>query len=89
MGVKAKAVPLHATKALGWRGGRVPIHTFSTSALDGGEWSVSRPSHALALGKGPPVIIVQEAGLDTEATGKILSPLPGIETRSHLHPAHS
>jgi hypothetical protein len=37
-------------------------YSFSTSALDGGEWSVSRPGHALAPGKGPPVPIVQEAG---------------------------
>jgi hypothetical protein len=33
-----------------------------TSALDGGEWSVSRPGHALPLGKGPLVPIGQEAG---------------------------
>jgi hypothetical protein len=33
-----------------------------TSALDGGEWSVSHPGHTLALGKGPPVPIGQEAG---------------------------
>jgi hypothetical protein len=29
------------------------------------------------------------AGLNTEATGKILSPLPGIEHRSPGHPARS
>jgi hypothetical protein len=33
----------------------------STSALDGGEWSASRPDRALAPGKGSPVPIVQEA----------------------------
>jgi hypothetical protein len=33
-----------------------------TSALDGGEWSASRPGHALPPEKGPPVPIVQEAG---------------------------
>jgi hypothetical protein len=32
------------------------------SALDGGEWLVSRPGRALAPGKGPPVPIVQETG---------------------------
>jgi hypothetical protein len=32
-----------------------------TSALDGGEWSASRPGCALLPGKGPPVPIVQEA----------------------------
>jgi hypothetical protein len=37
-------------------------YSFSTSALDGGEWSASRPGCALAPGKGPPVPIVQEAG---------------------------
>jgi hypothetical protein len=36
-------------------------HSFSTLALDGGEWSASRPIHALVPGKGPPVPIVQEA----------------------------
>jgi hypothetical protein len=36
--------------------------SLSTSALDGGEWSASRPGPALAPGKGPPVPIVQEAG---------------------------
>jgi hypothetical protein len=33
-----------------------------TSALDGGEWSASRPGRTLPPGKGPPVPIVQEAG---------------------------
>jgi hypothetical protein len=37
-------------------------YSLSTSALDGGEWSVSRLGHALPPGKGPPVPIVQEAG---------------------------
>jgi hypothetical protein len=37
-------------------------YSFSTSALDGGEWSSSRPGRTLAPGKGPPVPIVQEAG---------------------------
>jgi hypothetical protein len=37
-------------------------YSFSTSALDRGEWSASRPGRALAPGKGPPVPIVQEAG---------------------------
>jgi hypothetical protein len=31
----------------------------------------------------------RRADLDTEARGKILSPLPGIEPRSHGRPAHS
>jgi hypothetical protein len=63
------------------------ICIFSTSALDGGEWSASRPGRALDPGRGPPVPIVQEAGwapepVWTQARGKILSPLLGIEPRS-------
>jgi hypothetical protein len=57
---KAKAVLLHATKAIG--GEEYSSYSFSTSALDGGEWSASLPGRALAPGKGPPVPIVQEAG---------------------------
>jgi hypothetical protein len=38
------------------------FYSFATSALDGGEWSASRPGRALAPEKGPPVPIVQEAG---------------------------
>jgi hypothetical protein len=57
----AKAVPLHAMKALGGER-RYSSYSFSTSALDRGEWSASCPGHALAPGKGPPVPIVQEAG---------------------------
>jgi hypothetical protein len=58
---KAKAVPLHATEALGGDR-RYSSYSFSTSALDGGEWSASRPGRDLVPGKGPPVPIVQEAG---------------------------
>jgi hypothetical protein len=52
-----------------------------------GEWSASRPGRALAPGKNPPVPIGQEAGwapkpVWTQAGGKVLSPLPGIEPRS-------
>jgi hypothetical protein len=41
---------------------RYSSYSFLTSALDGGEWSASRPGRALAPGKGPPVPIVQEVG---------------------------
>jgi hypothetical protein len=55
---KARAVPLHAMKALGGRKeGTAPTHS-----LDGGEWSASYPGHNLAPGKGLPVPIVQVAG---------------------------
>jgi hypothetical protein len=69
-------------------------YPFSASALDGGEWSASRPGRALAPGKGPPVPIVQEAGWSpepvwTQTRGKILSPLPRIEPRSSGRPARS
>jgi hypothetical protein len=36
-------------------------YSFSTSALDGGEWSASRPGSRFTPGKGPPVHIVHEA----------------------------
>jgi hypothetical protein len=63
--------------------------SFWTSALDEGEWSASRPGHALDPGKGPPLPIVQEAGWTSESIWtqrlqeKRLSPLPGIERRTH------
>jgi hypothetical protein len=60
LNTKAKAVPLHATKAPG--GEEYTSYSFSTSALNGGECSASRPGRTLAPGKGPPVSILQEAG---------------------------
>jgi hypothetical protein len=71
-----KAIPLHATKALGGER-RYISYSFSTSALDGGEWSASRPGRALAPAKGPPVPRreagwAQEPVLDTEVRGKII-----------------
>jgi hypothetical protein len=67
-------------------------YSFSTLALDGGEWSASRSGRALAPGKGR---IVQEAGWAPEPVWtkrleeKILSSLPGIEPRSPDRPARS
>jgi hypothetical protein len=58
--LKAKAVPLHATKALGGRGSIVPTHSRPRHYM--GEWPASRPGRVLAPGKGPPVPIVQDAG---------------------------
>jgi hypothetical protein len=46
---------------------RYSSYSFTTSALDGGEWSASRPGHALPPGKEPPVLIVQEAGWTPES----------------------
>jgi hypothetical protein len=51
---------LHATEAQGER--KYSSYSFSNSALDGGEWSASRPGRSLPRGKDPPVPIVQEAG---------------------------
>jgi hypothetical protein len=45
---------------------RYSSYSFTTSALDGSEWSASRPGRALSPGKGPPVPIVQEAGWTPE-----------------------
>jgi hypothetical protein len=56
-----KAVPLHAMEAHGGER-RYSSYSYLTSALDGGEWSESRPGRALLPGKGPPVPIVQETG---------------------------
>jgi hypothetical protein len=70
-------------------------YSFLSSALDGGEWSASRLGRALAPGERTPDThwpggcVGPRAGLDTEATGKILSPLPGIEPRSPGRPARS
>jgi hypothetical protein len=37
-------------------------YSFTTSALDGGEWSASHLCHSLPPGEGPPVPVGQEAG---------------------------
>jgi hypothetical protein len=58
---KGKVVPLRSIEAhLGDR--RYSSYSFLNSALEGGEWSASRPGHALPPGKEPPVPTVQEAG---------------------------
>jgi hypothetical protein len=55
--VKGKALLLHAMEAL-WGERRYSSYSFTTSALNGGEWSAA----LLPPGKGPAVPIVQEAG---------------------------
>jgi hypothetical protein len=58
---KKKAVPLHAMEA--HRGERrYSFCSYLTSALDGGEWSASRPVRAFPPGKEFPAPIGQEAG---------------------------
>jgi hypothetical protein len=59
---KSNVVPLHAMGALWVRGGIATCHCFLASALEGGEWSASRPGLALPPEKEPPVPIVQEVG---------------------------
>jgi hypothetical protein len=49
-------------EALGGGGSTYNSYSFTTSVLDGGEWSALRPDHALPVGKGLPVPIAQEAG---------------------------
>jgi hypothetical protein len=58
-------------------------YSFLTSALDGGEWSASRPGHALPPGKDPRYPLTGgwvgiRAGLDTEDTGKVLCLCRGL-----------
>jgi hypothetical protein len=50
------------TPGRGLVGEEYSSYSFTTSALDGGEWSASRLYRALPPGKGPPVSIVQESG---------------------------
>jgi hypothetical protein len=50
-----------------WGETKYSSYSFSTSALDGGEWSASRPGRALSPRKGPPIPIVQEAGWASES----------------------
>jgi hypothetical protein len=59
--VKSKAVPSRSIEVpLGDR--RYSSCSFLTSALEGGEWSASRPGRALPPDKEPPVPILEEAG---------------------------
>jgi hypothetical protein len=79
----------------GCLGGRYSSYSFSTSALDGGGRSASRPGPHFSPGEKTPGThctggwVGPRAGLDTEARGKILSPLPGIDPRSPGRPARS
>jgi hypothetical protein len=49
---RCEAVPLHSMVALGGKR-RYSSYSFTTSALDGGEWSASRPGRSLPPVKGP------------------------------------
>jgi hypothetical protein len=62
---------------------RYSSYSFSTLALDGGEWSASRPGRAFTPGERTPSThctggwVGLRAGLDTEVRGKILCPRRG------------
>jgi hypothetical protein len=65
-----------------WGERRYSSYSFLTSALDGGEWSASRPGRALPRGKTPGTHctggwVGLGAGLDTEDRGKSLWPCRG------------
>jgi hypothetical protein len=60
-------------------------YLFTTTALDGGQRSVSRPDRALPPGKGSPVPIRHLAGLAPEPVWT----MPGIEHRSPGRPVCS
>jgi hypothetical protein len=87
---EAKAVPLHDIKALGGREGIAPTHSRHRSRL---AWVVSvTPRQRFSSGERTHCTggwVGPRAGLDTEARGKILSPLPGIESRSPGLPVRS
>jgi hypothetical protein len=70
-----------------WGERKCSSYSFFTSALNGGEWSASRPGRALAHCAGG--WVGPRVGQDTEARKKILSPLPRIEPRSPGRPARS
>jgi hypothetical protein len=77
-----------------WRERRCSSYSFLTSALDGSEWSASRPGRALPRGKDPCTHwtggwVGPRAGLDTEVRGKIPLSLPGIEPRTPGRPVCS
>jgi hypothetical protein len=70
-------------------------YTFLTSSLDGDEWLASSPGRALPPGESTTCThwtggwVGLKAGLDTEARGEILLPLPGFEPRSPSRPVLS
>jgi hypothetical protein len=57
---KAKALTTHHAGAWGER--MYSSYSFTTSALDGGEWSASHPGRALAPGKGRPYPLYRRLG---------------------------
>jgi hypothetical protein len=78
-----------------WGERKYSSYLFSTSELDEGKWSASRPGRALPPGKGPLSTqwtggwVGPRADLDTEARRRILWPLSEMEPRSPGGPARS
>jgi hypothetical protein len=71
----------------------VHIHIFLTLALDGGEWSASRPSRFTPGERAPGSYriggcVSQRAGLDDVEKRKLLT-LPGLELQPLDRPARS
>jgi hypothetical protein len=64
-----KSVPLHAKKSTGGKEG-YSSYSFSTSALDGGEWSASRSGRAISPGKGPWYPLERRLGGPQSRTGQ-------------------
>jgi hypothetical protein len=84
-----KAVPQHTYGGTGGGGRMYSSYSFSTSALDGGERSASRPGRALTPGKEPPLPIGQEAGWapDSVWTQEVRGKISCLCRRSNLvHP---
>jgi len=61
----------------------IQLHEFLTSALDGGEWSTSRPGRF-------PISIEQELGVNQRRSGRSVDcRLPGQHCRTSLQMIHS
>jgi hypothetical protein len=70
------------------------FYSFLTLALDGGEWSASRPGRALSRGKDPRYPLYRSQDGPQSRSGhrgyrKNPLPLPGIEPRSPGRPVRS
>jgi hypothetical protein len=84
---EGKAVPQHTTEAQGER--RCSFYTFTTSALDEGEWLASRPDHALPPGKGPrapTALYLRGKDPGTHCTGGCVGPRAGLDTEARGNP---
>jgi hypothetical protein len=77
----------HAMEAYWWSGGIV-LHAFLTSALDGGEWSCSRPGHFTTKERAPGTHWIGDwVGTGRGGDEKNSQPSPGLEPPDH--PARS